>query len=178
MSKEGETSTSNRNVIEGETCPVCLKKTLTLMEEELEVPYFGRVFVFGMDCKSCDYHKGDIEIAEKRKPIKETIEISSEEDMKIRIVKSSEGTVKIPHIMTMSPGPASEGFVTNVEGLLNRVKEVIEKTRDAEEDDALKKKAKNLLKKIQKVIWGQEKIKITIEDPTGNSAIISDKTEK
>jgi len=93
-------------------------------------------------------------------------------------VKSSEATVKIPHIVTMSPGPAAEGFVTNVEGLLTRVRDVIERARELEEDDSVKKKAKNLIKKLQKVMWGQEKLKITIEDPTGNSAIISDKTTK
>ena len=39
-------------------------------------------------------------------------------------------------------------------------------------------KAKNLLKKIQKISWGQEKAKLIIEDPSGNSAIISEKAVK
>ena len=47
-----------------------------------------------------------------------------------------------------------------------------------EEDEESKKKAKNLLKKITRIIWGQEKQKIIIEDPSGNSAIISDKAIK
>ena len=55
---------------------------------------------------------------------------------------------------------------------------MIEDARDNEEDPAAKKKAKNHLKKLQKVMWGQEKMKIIIEDPTGNSAIISEKAEK
>ena len=38
-----------------------------------------------------------------------------------------------------------------------------------------RKKAKSLLKKIRGIMWGEEKITITIEDPTGNSAIISEK---
>lgn len=166
----------NKEVLGGEMCPMCRNKTLTLMEEEADVPYFGRVFIFGMTCSSCKYHKADIECAETRSPVKESIEISSEEDMKIRLVKSSEATVKIPHVISITPGPASEGYVTNVEGLLNRVKAVIEQARDSEDDDAAKKKAKNLLKKLQKVIWGQEKLTIIVEDPTGNSAIISEKT--
>ena len=48
----------------------------------------------------------------------------------------------------------------------------------AGKDEELKKKAKNLLKKIQNILWGEEKIKIIIEDRTGNSAIISDKAVK
>ena len=43
---------------------------------------------------------------------------------------------------------------------------------------ALKKKAKNMLKKLNRTMWGQEKLKIIIEDPSGNSAIISDKAKK
>ena len=162
----------------GETCPLCHKKTLALMEKETEVPYFGKVFLFSMTCTNCKYHKSDVEAAEKKEPCRYTFEISNEKDMKIRVVKSSEATVKIPHITTITPGPASQGFVTNIEGILNRVKYQIETVRDTAEDDEDKKKAKNLLKKLLKIIWGQEKQKIIIEDPSGNSAIISDKAEK
>ena len=164
--------------ISGETCPMCRKKTLTLTEAEREVPYFGKVSIFSMSCSSCDYHKADIEALEKHEPSKYTFDISSEEDMKIRVVKSSEATVKIPHITTITPGPASNGYVTNIEGIFNRVKKQIEVARDTADDPADKKKAKNLLKKISKIMWGRQSQKIIIEDPSGNSAIISDKAEK
>ena len=93
--------------------------------------------------------------------------------MKVRVVKSSEATIKIPHMITVTPGPASNGFVSNIEGVLTTIKEQIEKARDMEEDNSAKKKAKNMLKKLTKVMWGQEKLKIIIEDPSGNSAILS-----
>jgi zinc finger protein len=128
-----------------------------------------------MDCSNCKYHKADVESAEKKEPAKYTLEINSEEDMKIRVIKSSEGTIKIPHITTITPGPSSNGYITNVEGILNRVKHSIEIARDSEEDKSAKKKAKNLIKKLTKVMWGQEKLKLIIEDPTGNSAIINEK---
>jgi zinc finger protein len=166
------------DTLEGQTCPFCSNDTLTLTEKETEVPYFGKLLVFSMSCSSCNYHKADIEAAEEKEPSKYTIEIDSEEDMKIRIIRSSEATIKIPHITTITPGPASNGYVTNVEGLLSRVKKQIEIAKENEEDNDAKKKAKNLLKKLQKVMWGQEKLKITIEDPTGNSAIISEKAVK
>ena len=162
----------------GETCPLCHKKTLALMEKETEVPYFGRIFLFSMTCSNCRYHKSDVEAAEKKEPCRYTFEINNEDDMKVRVVKSSEAVVKIPHITAITPGPASQGFVTNIEGILNRVKYQIETVRDTAEDDADRKKAKNLLKKLMKIMWGQEKQKIIIEDPSGNSAIISDKAEK
>ncbi|MBI5398426.1 hypothetical protein HZB03_03085, partial [Candidatus Woesearchaeota archaeon] len=43
--------------MEGEDCPFCSTKNLTLMEDEIEVPYFGKVFLFSMDCSNCKYHK-------------------------------------------------------------------------------------------------------------------------
>ncbi len=164
--------------IAGQPCPLCHQKTLTLTEEDVEVPFFGKAALFSMTCSNCKYHKADVEATEKKEPCKYTFEINSEKDMKVRVVKSSEATVKIPHITTITPGPASQGFVTNIEGILNRVKYQIETARDTAEDNADKKKAKNLLKKLTRITWGQEKQKIIIEDPSGNSAIISDKAEK
>ena len=35
-----------------------------------------------------------------------------------------------------------------------------------------------MVKKLQNVLWGEEKLKITIEDPSGNSAIISEKAKR
>ena len=71
-------------------CPLCHQKTLTLMERDIEVPYFGKVLLFSMTCSNCKYHKSDVESVEQKEPCKFTFEISSEEDMKVRVVKRSE----------------------------------------------------------------------------------------
>ncbi|MBD3354568.1 ZPR1 zinc finger domain-containing protein [Candidatus Woesearchaeota archaeon] len=164
--------------LEKQPCPICRKNTLTLMEDEKEIPYFGKVYLFSMTCSNCKYHKADVEVADRKEANKYTIEISGEKDMNIRIVKSGEATVKIPHMLTIDPGPASNGYITNVEGILKRVQNQLETTRDNEEDKSVKKKAKRMLKKLKNVMWGKDKLKIIIEDPTGNSAIISDKAKK
>jgi zinc finger protein len=164
--------------LKNQPCPICKKNALTLHEDEQEIPYFGKIAVFGMQCSECGFKKSDVEALEQKEPCKYTFEISSEEDMKVRVVKSSEATVKIPHIVSIEPGPASEGYVTNIEGILERAKDAVESMRDADEDPVAQKKCKNMLKKIQRVMWGREKLKVIIEDPTGNSAIISDKAEK
>lgn len=158
-------------------CAFCHKNTLALAEKETEVPYFGKLFIFSMSCSNpeCKYFKADVECVEPKEPCRYTFEISSEEDMKVRVVRSSAATIKIPHITTITPGPASNGYVTNIEGVLSRVKTQIEHLKNDEEDEEAKKKAKNMLKKLQRVMWGQEKLKIIIEDPSGNSAIISER---
>jgi zinc finger protein len=164
--------------IKNQPCPICGKKTCTLREEEKDIPYFGKVYVFGLECSSCNFKKSDVEIEERNEPAKWTLNVETDEDLNIRIVKSSEATLKIPRIITVSPGSDSEGYVTNVEGLLLKVKKVIEGSIESEQDKEIKKKAWTMIKKINKVLIGREKIKITLEDPSGNSAIISDKAEK
>ena len=165
-------------VVHDQPCPMCGKNTLSLTQAERDIPFFGKVYVFSMSCVGCKYHKADIECAEEKDPCKYTLEVDSVDDMNIRIIKSASATVKIPFIATIESTEASNGYVTNVEGLLNRVKRIIEMARDDSEDQADKKKAKNLLKKLMKVRQGDEKLKIIIEDKTGNSAIISEKAKR
>ncbi len=164
--------------LDNQPCPVCHKNTMMLTENQIEVPYFNKLFVFSMTCHSCKYHKADVEAVEEKEPCKFEFEIESEKDMNVRVIKSSQATVKLPHITTIESGPASNGYITNIEGVLKRVKSIIESVKDDEEEPDAKKKAKRLLKKLNKVMWGQEKLKITIEDPSGNSAIISDKAKR
>jgi len=162
--------------IEHQLCPVCRQNTLSLIQDEKDIPNFGTALIFAMNCSSCLYHQADVEATEEKQPARYTIEINSEKDMKIHVIKSSSATIKIPQLkMSVTPGPASDGYISNIEGLLDRFKEVIESERDTTEDEEVKKKAKNLLKKIWKVKLGDIPIKIIIEDPSGNSAILSEK---
>jgi zinc finger protein len=163
--------------LEGERCPICMKLTLTLMEQEMDIPYFGTTHIFGMDCSSCGYHMADLESDESHKAVKQKFTIESEADLSTRIVKSSSGTIKIPRMVTIEGGqPDSDGYVTNIEGVLNRFKEILEDLKD-DDDKKISKKAKNHLKKLQRVMWGQETLVIQLEDKTGNSMIITDKEE-
>ena len=175
---EDEMKVGEPSKLGSQECPICHKKTLTLLEEEREIPYFGKCFIFSMTCSNCRYHKADLEAAERKEPAKYTLDIESEADMKIRVIRSSEGIINLVRIAKIEGGPAANGFVTNVEGIINRIRHQVEAVRDTEEDPAIKKKAKNLLKKLTKIAWGQEKAKLVIEDPSGNSAIISEKAVK
>jgi len=165
------------HIIRGELCPMCMKKTLTLIEQEREIPYFGLVALFSMNCadKECGYHKADIEPAETKPPRSISFPIETEADLSVRVVKAASATVKIPRIMTMDSTEMSNGYVTNIEGILNRAKNVLESIRDNSDDAAERKKAKNHIKKLQKVLFNTDSMTITIDDPTGTSAIISDK---
>ncbi|MGM5480480.1 MAG: ZPR1 zinc finger domain-containing protein [Nanobdellota archaeon] len=173
-----ETSDGSIDVIRGEQCPICGEKALTLMESEREIPFFGMVALFSMDCEQCKYHKADIEVLEEHEPSQYVLDVTEEKDLNIRIIKSSFAKLKIGQVGSIEPGETANGYVTNVEGILNRMKRQIEGIRDNSDDKNDVKKAKNMVKKLTKVMWGRDSIKITLKDPTGNSAIISEKAVK
>ena len=162
---------------EGETCPMCNKKTLTLVESERNIPYFGKVILFSMSCSNCHYHKSDVEIPEKRDAVKYSFTVEKEDDLKVRVIKSADATVKIGKIATIEPGIDSKGYISNIEGVLQRLKHQLEGILNTEDDPEILKKTKAHLKKLRRVLWGSDKITITITDHSGNSAIISDKVQ-
>ena len=164
--------------IKNQECPLCGKKTLTLIEDTREIPHFGICFLMSMSCSNCKYHKSDVESEIKRDPSKITFIVKTKKDLNVMVVKSSEATVKIPQMrLSVTPGGGSIGYITTVEGVLRRFKRTIENERDNAEDASVRKSAKNLLKKFWKVECGEQELKIVIEDKSGNSAIISDKAE-
>src|SRR3989338_6605290 len=122
-------------------CPFCHNKTLVLHEDLVDIPYFGKTYVFSMSCQDsdCNYFKSDVESEETKDPCKITFAIKKEEDLNIRVVKSSQATIKIPQLrMSVTPGPGSNGYVSNIEGILNRFKKILEDEMDLSEDDSVK----------------------------------------
>ena len=111
--------------LENQICPVCQKAFLTLIEDEQEVPYFGKVLIFSLKCSNCDFSSSDVECEEQKEPSRYTIVVDSEKDASIRVIKSSNATIKIPQLkLSVEPGPASIGYVSNIEGVLERFKEI------------------------------------------------------
>jgi zinc finger protein len=160
-------------VLKNQPCPLCHKNKLILTEELYEIPYFGKCYLMSMKCEDCDYKFSDIEAEEQKDPVRYTFELKNKKDLNVRIIKSGQASVKIPALkMSVEPGATSEGYISNIEGILQRFKKIIEAERDTAEDESIKKTAKNLLKKLWKVELGELPIKIVIEDPSGNSAII------
>jgi zinc finger protein len=160
-------------IVEGERCPYCLQKTLTLAERVIDIPYFGVTHVFSMDCQNegCGYFFSDVEAEEQKGKVKQTFKVTNENDLKVRVVKSSSATIKIPRMVELPGGDNASGYITNVEGLLNRFKKILEElTQDDDKDVA--KKAKNHLKKLGRVLWGRDEITIHLEDSAGNSGFI------
>ncbi|MBN1377529.1 ZPR1 zinc finger domain-containing protein [Candidatus Woesearchaeota archaeon] len=158
--------------ITDQECPVCHENSLTMKEEVRDINGFGIAHFLSMSCTKCGYYKSDIEADEERKPFKETIKIENENDLDIKIIKSADATIKFQRISEIIPTDSSNGYITTVKGLLNAEKKKLEELKEGEEDDAERKKIKNKIKKIGRILWGRDSLQITIEDPTGNSVIL------
>lgn len=164
--------------LDGQPCPMCLKKTLTLSEDALEIPYFGKCFVFWMQCndKECGFQKSDVEAEKPRDPCKITFTIQNEKDLQVRVVKSAAAKLSFPQLrLNVEPGIDAIGYVSNIEGVLNRFEEILKTEKEVAEEEEDKTRCKNLLKKIWKIKCGDVETKIVIEDPIGNSAIVSER---
>ena len=91
---------------------------------------------------------------------------------------SQAATVTIPEIgVKVEPGPKSEGYVTNVEGILVRFESAVKKAMQLFDDAESQKNAKNTLNAIQELIKGNTTATLIIDDPFGQSSILSDDAE-
>ena len=158
--------------LKNQPCPVCKKKTLELSQSIKSIENFGDIFLLSMDCSDCNYHKSDIEL-NKPQAKKYSFDIENKKDLDTIVVKSAEAKIKVSQLkITIEPGATATGYVTTIKGLLSRFKRILEDRRDNSEDNKERKAAKNQLKKLWKVELGEEKLKIILEDPSGNSTIM------
>ena len=164
--------------IECDYCPSCNHKSLRVSNIIISIPYFGEVIDFTISCDSCGYKRSDIMPVEVKEPTRYSFHVESACDVSTRIVKSSTCTIKIPDLgIIIEPGPLSEGYISNVEGLLNRISSVINMgMRMGKEEE--KKNGQEIIERITRLIDGEERVCIIFEDPLGFSAIASDKAIK
>ncbi|RLI80775.1 hypothetical protein DRP07_08665 [Archaeoglobales archaeon] len=154
-------------------CPACGRE-VKILSSVYEVPYFGRILLTSISCE-CGYKHSDSIITEIKEPRRYTIKIESG-NLFTKVIRSSSGTIRIPEVgVDIEPGPASQAFITNLEGILTRVEDIVKVARKWNSDDSEKVKRCNLiLEKIDRTLKGEEKLTLILEDPFGNSAIISD----
>lgn len=160
-------------------CPACSVegKAKSIMKE-LEIPHFGKVLETTIQCPVCGFKHSDIIALEHNDPAKYVLEIN-ENTLTVRVVRSQSATVSIPEVgVKVEPGPKSEGYVTNVEGMLNRFEDATKKALMLFDDEQSQINAKKTLKEIQELKKGNRTATLIISDPFGQSNIVSDNAEK
>ena len=157
-------------------CPTChLEDGLTMLTLITEIPYFGEHTQITLICDSCGWKHTDFIPSEGLKPGAWALALDSEENMTARVVRSSSCTIRISGLgLEVSPGNASSGFISNVEGVIKRFEDaivIILKSPDGEIDD-VKDVANDLLEKLERVKSGVTTSEIELLDPRGRSQIL------
>ncbi|MBN1455894.1 MAG: ZPR1 zinc finger domain-containing protein [Methanomicrobia archaeon] len=152
-----------------ETCPVCGAES-ELHCVPYKIPYFGEVMIFTAICDSCGYHTTDVMMLADQKQDRCEKVIASPEDIDAVVIRSSFGTIEIPELGVTVEPKRGDAFITTVEGVLTRVERVV---RMLSKDAESKQRADEVLKQIEEIKLGNAQMTLIIDDPTGNSAIIS-----
>ena len=159
-------------------CPMC-SSTMEFTWVTTEVPHFGEVLLITGICE-CGFRHSDTITLTQKEPSRHTLQVSCVEDLFARVIRSPSGTIHIPEFgVDIEPGPASDAAVTNVEGVLDRVKDVVafatRAAMKADDPDRIKR-GFELLEQIEEALNGRYPFTLIVEDPFGQSSIISEKS--
>ncbi len=159
------------------SCPICGKE-LKLFVSTYEVPFFDKILLTSISC-DCGFKHADSIVLGEKEPSRYTIR-ANKGNLFTKVIRSTSGTIRIPELgVSIEPGPASQAFITNLEGVLRRVEEIVRVAMKWNEDDEEKlKRCEWILERIQNVIEGEGELTIVLEDPFGNSLILSEESFK
>jgi zinc finger protein len=162
-----------------EYCPICgAKGTFRVKGRIDDIPYFGETMETLAACSSCKFKHADVTHLGEHEPMRHEFLITSEDDMMVRVVRSSTGTMKVPELgVTVKPCSASEGYVTNIEGVLNRIENAIRLAIE-QADPTRRRRGESKLKKLEAIRRGEARAKLIMMDPFGHSAIADGRAKK
>ena len=86
--------------------------------------------------------------------------------------------MSIPEIgVKVEHGPKSEGYVTNVEGVITRFEDAVKQALHLFNDNTSQKNAQLVLNDLKSIVNGEKTATLIIEDPFGQSNVVSDDVE-
>lgn len=155
-------------------CISCGRKTVVNTVTSLNLPYLGAAMQTTFVCRSCGFRHSDLIALENKGALRHEVDVKNVDDLSMRVIRSNSGTIRVPELgVNIEPGLASESFISNAEGVLDRIADVIGiLMKDAELD--VHERCTVLLSEIEKMKNGDMAFHLVIEDPYGNSAIIGD----
>ncbi len=155
-------------------CPICGRE-LRITMTTYDTPFFGKVLLTSISCE-CGFKHADSVVAEFREPVRFRIRVCKD-TLFAKVIRSTSGTIRIPELgLEMEPGPASQAFITNVEGVLMRFEEIVEMAKrwNAEDEEKVRI-CEEILERLRRAMEGEEELTLILEDPLGNSVILSEK---
>ena len=158
-------------------CPECLEDdALIMLAMSSEIPYFGEHTQITVICESCGWKHTDFIPSDGEKPGYSSLIVDNTEKCSARVVRSSACTIRIPELdLEVSPGGSSSGFVSNIEGVINRFEDAVGSIiRGSAEDETALDTSLELLEGLKKMKNGESEFLIELLDPRGRSQIIHD----
>jgi zinc finger protein len=160
------------------SCPIC-NAEITFDWETKDIPHFGEALIIAGVCECCGFKLSDTILLSQGEPVRYTITIEEPEDLNARVIRSTSGTIRLPELgIDVEPGPASEAYISNVEGVLQKVKGIVafatKSARDAGVEENVQR-GEEILDRIERAMVGEGPLTVVLEDPLGNSAIVSEK---
>jgi zinc finger protein len=134
------------------------------------IPHFFDIILTSMNCPECGYREHDTQCLSTKPPSQYTLLVKSSEELTYRVVRSTAATIIIPELgVEINPGPACEGFISNVEGVLTRVDAVLDTV--LLDDEASVDRVHELKVMISEIKAGKREMTLIIKDPHGTSMI-------
>ena len=156
-------------------CPVCNSNKFFTNKKIVDIPNYGKILLLTLICNECNYKVNDVYNLESKKPLRYIFNCRKIGDLNVRVIKSGNSTIHIPEIgVDIEPGPSSEGYITNVEGILRRIELILELLKKNNKSPEETEKIIEKQEVMNAIFEGKYPFTLIIEDPTGNSCIISD----
>ena len=159
------------------SCPSC-GRDIDIVTVTYDVPYFGTVLLTSISCE-CGFKHADSIVTSIKEPVRFRVKINRN-NLFTKVIRSTSGTIRIPELgVDIEPGPASQAFITNLEGVLTRVEDIVKMARSWNAEDKEKvARCNEIIEKIRNTIEGDGELTLILEDPFGNSLILSEDAVK
>ena len=161
------------------SCVICgFDGGLSMLAHTEEIAYFGEHTQVTLTCPGCGWRQTDFIPAEAREGSSHTYRIDSTDDLQVRVIRGSACTVRLLELdLEVRPGSHSTGYVSNIEGVLNRFQDVVDMVgRQAaiEGDDGAITELEQLTQAMLEIRMGQREATLQLLDPHGHSMILTD----
>lgn len=157
-------------------CPTC-GEDLFLIYYKTRIAYEEGLSIETYYCKSCLYKQSAITPMERGDPVRTSLRIRSQDDLRVVVYRSTEAVVQIPEIdVEVLPGKSATGEITTVEGIIRRVLDKLDIIGEEAENPEKMKKTREVLE--LSLNSGNQNLTLIVEDPSGKSRINSSRATR
>lgn len=139
-------------------CPICkARQKMEVTTKTEKIPILGRSWNQHFYAMNAAINML-IPFVLKKDPVKYVLLIGKD-NLNARVVKSQSTTMTIPELgLKVEPGPQSQGYVSNVEGVLDRFEKAVKTALSWTEDQQSRENAVKIMEFIDEVKNGNKRL--------------------